>query len=41
MRRSADKRETMTYSDMDDDIGNISDYDEFLDSLEVLFFGCI
>lgn len=37
MRRSADKRETMTYSDMDDDIGNISDYDEFLDSLEVLF----
>lgn len=37
MRRSADKKETMNYSDVDEDIGNINDYDKFLDSLEILF----
>jgi len=37
MRRSADKKKTINYSDMDADIGNIDDYNEFLNSLKVLF----
>ena len=37
MKRSADKRNISAYSDMEDDIGNINDYEEFLDSLESLF----
>lgn len=37
MRRSADKKEAMNYSDVDEDIGNINDYNRFLDSLEMLF----
>lgn len=37
MKRSADNRETMNYSDMDNDVGNMNNYNEFLDSLEEIF----
>lgn len=35
--RSADKKENINYSSMGNDVGNISDYNLFLDSLEELF----
>ncbi len=37
MKRSADKRETVNYSEDLKDLGNISDYNEFLNSLEAVF----
>lgn len=37
MKRSADKKETTNYSNNNRDLGNISDYNEFLDSLESVF----
>lgn len=37
MKRSADKRNVDNYSDMPNDVGNIKNYDEFLDSLQEIF----
>ena len=37
MVRSADKKQKMNYSDKDDDIGNISDYDLFISKLSLVF----
>jgi DNA modification methylase len=37
MKRTADKKETINYSNTDADIGNIDDYDKFLNSLKILF----
>lgn len=37
MKRSADRKETENYSNKNEDVGNISDYTLFLDSLELLF----
>ncbi|MBI9009331.1 MAG: DNA methyltransferase [Tenericutes bacterium] len=37
MKRSADMRKTVNYSDSSVDLGNISDYDLFLDNLKELF----
>lgn len=37
MKRSADKRESASYSNKREDLGNISDYKIFLDKLELLF----
>lgn len=36
-KRTADKKETVNYSDSSDDLGNIADYDEFLSSLKDVF----
>lgn len=37
MKRSADQKDNISYSNDKDDIGNIPDYDEFLDLLEQIF----
>jgi DNA modification methylase len=37
MKRSVDKKVNLGYSDSNEDLGNISNYDEFLDLLESLF----
>jgi len=37
MKRSADKKETVNYSDSINDLGNISNYDHFLNDLKDLF----
>ena len=37
MKRSADGKETVNYSDKDNDLGNIPDYNDFLSSLRQLF----
>ena len=37
MKRSADQKDSVNYSDKDTDIGNIQDYNEFIKSLTVLF----
>ncbi|MCL1858861.1 MAG: site-specific DNA-methyltransferase [Oscillospiraceae bacterium] len=37
MKRSADKKETVNYSDKDNDLGNISNYNDFIASLGQLF----
>jgi len=37
-KRSADRKETINYSDSPDDFGNISDYHSFLESLKKVFF---
>ena len=39
-RRSADKKKTISYSNSEDDLGNITDYDDFLKSLG-LVAGCV
>ena len=36
-RRTADKKDTISYSDSKTDIGNITDYDEFLDNLQLIY----
>ena len=35
--RTADKREVSNYSDSESDLGNIADYEEFLDDLKAVF----
>lgn len=43
-KRSADKKDAVNYSDKDNDIGNVADYDEFIRLLGVLFekvSGCL
>ena len=37
MKRSADQRDSVNYSDKTDDIGNIANYDEFIETLSNLF----
>jgi DNA modification methylase len=37
MKRSADKKEQVNYSDKEEDLGNISDYDTFIEQLANLF----
>lgn len=37
MKRSADMKNITNYSDDDDDIGNIANYNDFLDKLEAVF----
>lgn len=37
MKRSVDQKDTINYSDKDDDLGNIPDYDEFIRQLASLF----
>ncbi|MCI1740803.1 MAG: site-specific DNA-methyltransferase [Prevotella sp.] len=37
MKHSVDKRETQNYSDKSNDIGNISSYNSFLNSLKIVF----
>lgn len=37
MKRSADKKETVCYSDKNNDIGNIADYEVFVETLSKLF----
>ena len=36
-KRTADKKDTISYSNLHTDIGNISSYDEFLDSLKEIY----
>ena len=36
-KRTADKKKTVNYSDSKTDIGNITDYDEFLENLKVIY----
>lgn len=38
MQRTADKKDSTNYSDKRNDVGNIENYDEFIDSLSNLFF---
>ncbi|MEA4888889.1 MAG: DNA methyltransferase [Clostridiaceae bacterium] len=37
MKRSADKRDTINYSDKSNDLGNIADYQEFINHLKSIF----
>lgn len=37
MKRSADQKDSVNYSDKDTDVGNIPNYDEFIQSLTALF----
>lgn len=37
MKRSADKKANISYSDNENDLGNISEYNEFIKSLQALF----
>lgn len=38
MKRSADQKESVNYSDKENDIGNIPNYDDFISTLSNLFF---
>lgn len=38
MKRSADQKESVNYSDKDNDVGNIPNYDDFISTLSTLFF---
>ena len=37
MQRSADKKEAVNYSDKENDVGNIPNYEEFIEKLSELF----
>ena len=37
MKRSADQKETVNYSDKENDVGNIPNYDDFISTLSTLF----
>ena len=37
MQRSADKKKSLNYSNKNNDLGNIENYDKFLDQLEIVF----
>ena len=38
MKRSADQKDTVNYSDKENDVGNIPNYDEFVSTLSQLFW---